>query len=72
MKVVRYMFDICMKSDADVYTMASVVRKAIMNADGVLGCEAKDEHAKLVNSVYVDKIIENQNKAGKLLWLDKG
>lgn len=72
MKVVRYMFDICMKSDADVYTMASVVRKAIMNADGVLGCETKTEHSKLVNSVQVDNIIETQNKAGKLLWLDRG
>lgn len=74
MKVVRYTFDVCLRSriDKDVYTMATELEKGIMKVDGVIGCEAKSSHTELVNSVDVDKVIKSQMDSRFSLTITKG
>ena len=63
MRVVRYTFDICIHKsyEHDVYTLASVLEKHIMECAGVCGCEVKSSHVERVNAVDVDAVIAEQN-----------
>lgn len=64
MKVVRYTFDVCIRDsvDRDTYSMKSLIEKAIMNCDGVCGCETVQKPKELgyYNVVDVNKAIEWQ------------
>ena len=69
MTVVRYTFDVCIKSNPskDVYSMAYELEKSILNTANVCGCEATGNHTLMVNAVDVDKVIRVQNESGNIV-----
>ena len=64
MKVVRYTFDVCIRSgyEGDVYTLAPKLKDGIMKVTDVCGCDISEHtHSSLFNCVDVDDVIEVQN-----------
>ena len=63
MTVVRFTFDVCLRKSTpvDVYTMGHKLEEALTKCEYVCGCEVKESHTLLANSVDIDKTIEEQN-----------
>lgn len=75
MRVVRYTFDVCIRSsyEGDVYTMAHRLEEGIMKVNNVCGCEvSKSTHASLYNCVDVDDVIETQNADRRIIAVRGG
>lgn len=64
MMVYRMTFDIAVSKyfSHDVYTLQSVIAKAICSAKDVLAAEGKKENCLICNSVDASEMIDKQNK----------
>lgn len=64
MTVYRMTFDIAVSKyfSHDVYTLQSVIAKAICSAKDVLAAEGKKENCLTCNSVDASEMIDKQNK----------
>jgi hypothetical protein len=64
MMVYRMTFDIAVSNycSHDVYTLQSVIAKAICSAKDVLAAEGKKENCLICNSVDASGMIDKQNK----------
>lgn len=64
MKVYRMTFDIAVSKYChhDVYTLASLISKAICSDKNVLGAEGRKENCLICNGVDASEMIDKQNK----------
>lgn len=67
MKVYRMTFDIAVSNHCphDVYTLQSLITKAICSCINVLGAEGKKENCLTRNGVDASEMIDKQNKEAR-------
>ena len=66
MKVYRMTFDIAVSKSCscDVYTLESLISKAICSDRNVLAAEGRKENCLICNGVDASEMINKQNKEG--------